>query len=237
MSIDKSKDFFGDDFEVIYQEDYSDLLRNPTEDDEEDDDYNDVLSTLSELDKDTEHTKRKRAGKRRKAPNLISPAARTAKTGGKVVFRLANILLRTAALILTAVIFYLLAVNFWENHSAYGDVFRAFTERNYVLAAYTAVALLLLLFEFFTFLLILTGSKKSDRNDRRLDTGRGLFSFVFIYTGAYLSYLMYTWIPASPEPLQGVQGALRVYGSLHTTLLPLCIAGIVSCLIRKFLIR
>ena len=43
-----TEDFFGDDFEVIYQEDFPDL--NFFED--EDDDYRDVLSNLSELDDD-----------------------------------------------------------------------------------------------------------------------------------------------------------------------------------------
>ena len=237
MSIDKTKDFFDDDFEVIYQEDDSELPFHSTADDEYDDDYRDVLSTLSEQDEDSGDTLKKRRGKRRKAPNIISPAVKTVRTGGKAAFKLINILLRTATLILTAAIFYLLAVSFWRNHGAYGDLFRAFTEENYVLAAYGAVALFLLLTEFLTFLMVLTGSKKGGQKDQRLDTGRGLFSFVFIYAGSYLSYLLNTRIPASPAPLQGIQGALSVYGSLHTALLPLCIAGIISCLIRKFLIR
>ena len=235
MSINKTKDIFYDDFEVIYQEDYSDLLRDAADDD--DDDYEDVLSTLSELDENRNNKGKNRKKKRRKAPNLVSPAAKTVKTGGKIVYKLVNLLLRTATLILTAVIFYVLAENFWKHHAAYGDVFRAFIEKNYVLAAYTGIALFLLLFEFFSFLMILTGSKKSDHKDRRLDTGKGLFSFIFIYAGAFLSYLLCGLIPSSPAFLQGVQGALNVYGSMHTTLLPLCIAGIISCLIRKFLVR
>ncbi len=237
MSISRTKNIFDDDFEVIYQEDYSHILRDAANEDDEDDDYEDVLSTLSELDENTKKPRKKGSGKRRKTPNLVSPAAKTVKTGGKVIYKLGNILLRTTTLILTAIIFCLLAQSFWKNHGAYGDVFCAFIEKNYVLAAYTGVALFLLLFEFFTFLLILTGSKKSDRKDRFLDTGRGLFSFLFIYAGAFLSYLFGELIPASPDPLAGIQGALTVYGNLHTTLLPLCTAGIISCLIRKFLIR
>ncbi len=236
MSINRTKDIFDDDFEVIYQEDYSEILRDAA-DDAEEDDYEDILSTLSELDENTKSTGKNTRRKRRKAPNLVSPAAKTVKTGGKIVYNLVNILLRTATLILTAVIFYLLAENFWKNHSAYGDVFRAFIEKNYILAAYAGIALFLLLFEFFTFLLVLTGSKKSDHRDRRLDTGRGLFSFIFIYAGSFLSYLLNELIPSLPAFLQGVRGALNVYGSIHTQLLPLCIAGIVSCLIRRFFVR
>ena len=232
MSMNKTKDIFDDDFEVIYQEDYSELLRNAA-DNNDDDDYEDVVSTLSELDQSVKRTGKNGKKKRRKAPNLAAPAAKTIKTGSKVVCKIVNLLLRTATLTLTALIFCLLA----KNHGAYGDVFYAFIERNYILCAYAGIALFLLLFEFFTFLMILTGSRKRDRQDRRIDTGKGLFSFIFIYACSFLSYLLNGLIPSSPSPLQGIQGALNVYGSLHTLLFPLCTAGIISCLIRKFFIR
>lgn len=235
-SMRKTKDIFDDNFEVIYQEDYSDILRDDYEEDKNDDDYEDVLSSLSELDAEYENgTRRNR--KRRKVPNLAPPTAKTVKTGGKVIFRLVNILLRTASLLLTAAITYILAVHFWKNHAAYGDVFRTFIEGNYILVSYAAVALFLVLFEFFTFLLILTRSKKSNHKERYLDTGRGMFSFVFICAGAWLAYMLNGLIPASPAPLQGVQGALLVYGTLRNTLTPLCIGGVISCLIRRFFIR
>lgn len=236
MSMNKTKDIFDDDFEVIYQEDYSELLRNAADNDD-DDDYEDVVSTLSELDQNEKRNGKNGKKKRRKAPNLAAPAAKTVKTGSKVVCKIVNLLLRTAALTLTALIFCLLAENFWKNHGAYGDVFYAFIEKNYILCAYAGIALFLLLFEFFTFLMILTGSRKRDRQDRRIDTGKGLFSFIFIYACSFLSYLLNGLIPSSPSPLQGIQGALNVYGSLHTLLFPLCTAGIISCLIRKFFIR
>ena len=70
MSKNKTKDIFDDDFEVVYQEDYSELLRGAA-DGEEDDDYEDVLSTLSELDENVKNTDKNRRRKRRKAPNLV----------------------------------------------------------------------------------------------------------------------------------------------------------------------
>ena len=148
-----------------------------------------------------------------------------------------NLLLRSAALILTAIIIYTLTMNFWKNHSAYGSLFQVFTRENYILTAYLAVAGFLLLFELTAFLLILFAGKKTDRRGIRYDTGRGLFSFVFIYAGSYLSFFLNSLIPASPAPLQGIQGALLVYGSMRSALLPLCIAGIISCLIRRFVVR
>lgn len=241
--------YFDDDFEVIYDGDLPDL---PSEEDD-DDDYYDVLSNLSELD----HTKkidyvkenvdkprqkerrREKAQekKKRRMPNLLSPAARTAKTGARAALQVANMLLRCATLILILLIMWLLARNFWDNHSALGNIARMVSEKNYVLGGYTGVALFLLLFELITFLMILFGKKRSSRNGRLLDTGRGLLSFIIIYIGSYLSALLYTLVPASPEALQGVQAALLVYGSLQSALLPLCTAGVVSCLVRRFLIR
>ena len=238
--------YFDDDFEVIYDGDLPDL---PSEEDD-DDDYYDVLSNLSELDHtkkidyvkenvDTPRQKERRREKaqekkKRRMPNLLSPAA---KTGARAALQVANMLLRCATLILILLIMWLLARNFWDNHSALGNIARMVSEKNYVLGGYTGVALFLLLFELITFLIVLFGKKRSSRNGRLLDTGRGLLSFIIIYIGSYLSALLYTLVPASPEALQGVQAALLVYGSLQSALLPLCTAGVVSCLVRRFLIR
>ena len=224
--------YFDDDFEVIYDGNLPDL---PSEEDD-DDDYYDVLSNLSELDHtkkidyvkenvDTPRQKERRREKaqekkKRRMPNLLSPAARTAKTGARAALQVANMLLRCATLILILLIMWLLARNFWDNHSALGNIARMVSEKNYVLGGYTGVALFLLLFELITFLMVLFGKKRSS-----------------IYIGSYLSALLYTLVPASPETLQGVQAALLVYGSLQSALLPLCTAGVVSCLVRRFLIR
>ena len=166
-----TEDFFDDDFEVIYQEDFPDL--NFFED--EDDDYRDVLSNLSELDDDddidyleenydydeyedeeensSEEDKKKRK-MRRRVPNLLSPAEKAVKIGGKIIYKAVNLLLRGATLILIAIITYTLTVNFWNNYSAYGDIFHAITDKNYILGAYAGIALFLLLFEVITFLMV-----------------------------------------------------------------------------------
>ena len=275
MSINK-KDFFDDDFEVIYEGDLPDLPE------ENHDNYEDVLQKLADLDKEYETSyhsqkplgnnrndydddydyddydydddydddgsrRRSKSGKRaesktkkkkrRKMPNLLSPVSKTAKAGGKAAFKIANLILRAATLILIAIIFCILAVNFWKNYSAFGSIATAVAQKNYALAAYAVVAVFLLLFELITFFRVLSGSKKSGRNGRYVDTGKGLFSFLFIYAGSLLSALFYGLIPASPQPLAGVSGALLVYGSLRSTLFALCAAGVISCLIRKFAIR
>ncbi len=263
MSIDNKKsaenteDFFNDDFEVVYQEEYySNFLRKELEakpsdsyktdngyddsfDDSDDNRYDDGYDDYDNYDDydDYGYSRRTSYKKRLLAPDLISPASKTAKTGFKIIYRLINLLLRSATLILIGVITYTLAVNFWKNHGAYGDILRAVAENNYILGAYAAVAAFLILFECIAFLLVLGTSKKSDRRGRRVDSGRGLFSFVFIYGAAYMAYFLNGLVPLTPAPLLGVQGALRVFGSMRFTLLPLCVAGIISCLVRKFAIR
>lgn len=264
MSINRNDNFddiFDDNFEVIYEGELPDIPAP------KDDNYKDVLASLSELDNtrkidyleenytasfDTDvndhvtdnsasgrqSNKNSKNKKHRKMPNLLSPAAKTAKAGGKLLYNTVNLLLRAGTLILIACTAGVLAVNFWKNYGTYGNISNAIAQENYILGAYFGVALFLLLVECISFLMVLFGSKTNGgRDGRRMDTGRGLFSFIFIYTGSYLSSMFARLIPASPAPLQGVQGALTVYGSLNSTLLILCAAGIISCLIRRFLVR
>ena len=228
------------DYEDGYDADYD--YNNERYDTDYDYDYNNERYDADYDDYDgygnRQYGGRSNYGRRRhKVPDLISPTARTAKNGVTILCRLINLLLRSATLILIAVIIYILAMNFWKNHSAYGNPLQALTERNYILAAYAAVAAFLLLFEVFSFLLVLATSKRNDRLGRRVDTGRGLFSFIFIYAGSYLAFFFNGLVPLTPSPLLGVQGALKIYGSMRTVLLPLCIAGIISCLVRKFAVH
>lgn len=259
-------DFFDGNFEVTYGEDLFDIPDRQDSDnrnsrkgnyeddyddyddyeDDYDDNYEDALSCLDELDPydsessegpEADKCKRRKKKKRKKLPNLLSPVAKTAKTGGKIIYKVVNLLLRCATLILIALIFYKLALAFWQNHSALGSAFTMINGKNYTLAAYFGVALFLLLFELIAFLLVLTGSKKGSHKGRPADKGRGLFSFIFIGGCSYLAWMLNPLVPTSPEPLQGVKSALIVYGSLHSALIGLCVAGVISCLIRKFFIR
>lgn len=233
-----------DDYSDDYNDDYDDYDDGYDSYDDGYDDY-DNYNDYHSRDNYNRNNRRgngyryadRRQNNRRDRLTLAFPAARSVKTGGRIICKLVNLLLRSAALILTAIIIYTLTMNFWKNHSAYGSLFQVFTGENYILTAYLAVAGFLLLFELTAFLLILFAGKKTDRRGIRYDTGRGLFSFVFIYAGSYLSFFLNSLIPASPAPLQGIQGALLVYGSMRSALLPLCIAGIISCLIRRFVVR
>ena len=91
------------------------------------------------------------------------------------------------------------------------------------MGAYAAFALFLLLFELISFLWALTGPcAYGDRGTKRVDTGRGLFSFLFIGITVIAAGIFWNLIPSSPSPLTGLAGGLQLYGSLKGILLPLC---------------
>lgn len=313
MSLNKKKtqstsDIFDDDFEVIYEGDLPDISI-----DDDDDDYRDVLSGLSDIDhtdyikkndydrltkqlkqknkksakKNKKHSKsdnffdtayydedifdddddsyngriddyddnydddyddyddrdsRKKDKKRKKrrsgkVPNVAKPIAKTAKTGGKILFKFINLLLRIGTLLLIAWIIYLLGFHFLTNAGSFGNIISRLTAADQELIAYLALAAVLLLYEIIIFFCVLGGSKKQNRNGSMIDNGRGLTSFIIIAAGSYLSAIFAGIVPQAPAALLGIHNALTVYGGLKTTLLPICIAGVVSCIIRKFIIK
>ena len=273
-----TQDFFDDDFEVIYEDDLDDLLKNSFikdddepddyyyDDDEFDDDYgidddydiddyddddydNRRNRSKSPKQKDPKKSKKnsgkdkdsddkqKKSKKKHGLPNVVSPAAKAAKTGTRLIFKILNMILKAATLILIAVIIYLLASTFGKNCSTYGNPLLITEEKNYILMAYLGTAGVLIFYEVITFFWVLMGRGKQGRNGQNQDTGRGLFSFLFVGITSFLSYMLYSLIPVSPEALEGLQGGLMVYGSLCQKLLPICIAGAISCLVRRFVIR
>ena len=182
-----------------------------------------------------EKNRRKKRGV--KIPNVAKPVAKTAKTGGKILFKFINFLLKMGTLLLIAWIIYLLGLHFLTNVGPFGNIISRLTAADQELIAYLAVAGVLLLYEIIIFFCVLGGSRKQGRDGNTIDNGRGLTSFIIIAAGSYLSAVFASLIPQIPAALQGIQSALTVYGSLKNTLLPICAAGVVSCIIRKFIIK
>ena len=226
----KGKDNFFD--TSYYDEDFLDELDDELYDDDiaMDDDYDD-----SRNGRKKEKNRRKKRGV--KIPNVAKPVAKTAKTGGKILFKFINFLLRMGTLLLIAWIIYLLGLHFLTNVGPFGNIISRLTAADQELIAYLAVAGVLLLYEIIIFFCVLGGSRKQGRDGNTIDNGRGLTSFIIIAAGSYLSAVFASLIPQIPAALQGIQSALTVYGSLKNTLLPICAAGVVSCIIRKFIIK
>lgn len=186
-------------------------------------------------DKPKENRSRRKSSSSKPNGAILSPIKTTAKYGGKTIYKTASIMIRFVSLLLIAGTAVFLAYNFWKGCAPYGDPLTAAEEKNIVLAAYGAVAGFFLLFECISFLWAMTRVRiRERRTTYKEDTGRGLFSFLFIYVCSYASFWINHIVPQSPDVLKGIHGALDVFGSMHNTLFGLCLAGVISCLIRKY---
>lgn len=170
-------------------------------------------------------------------PSLPFPAKKKAKYGTKAIYHVARSVVRIVSFLITAGTLGVLAYNFWRGAAPYGDPQTILTEKNYELAAYAVVAAVFLLFEFIALLWSMTRMRiREGRKVYKEDTGRGLSSFIFLYIASYLSFLLCSFLPDTSGTyavLNGIEGALDVFGSLHNMLLGLCAAGVISCLVRR----
>lgn len=160
-----------------------------------------------------------------------TPLAAPIQKGGKTVSRISHSLFRNLSLILILVIIGFMAYNFLRGSAPYGDIQNEIVSQTYteVLASYFAIAAFFILYELFSALWAMTRA-----GYYREDTGRGMFSFFFIYICSHAAFFISNWIPETPDFLRGVKGALEVFGSMHNVLFGLCAAGVISCMIRKY---
>ncbi len=175
------------------------------------------------------HARRKRSGQ--------TPIAAPIKKGGRTVYRISQTIFRNLSVILILAITGFMAYNFLRGSAPYGDIENAVVSQNYtlVLASYFAVAAFFIVFELFSALWAMTRVRVYDETGYyKEDVGRGMFSFFFIYICSYGAFLVNNWIPERFESLQGIRGALDVFGSMHNVLFGLCAAGVISCLFRKY---
>lgn len=232
-------DYDGYDSDTDYYDDYDD------DDDDYDNDYyyDDYNSNGRDSkkkkrnDKQDPDSKKSKKKKRRGLPNVGKPVANIAKTGINATKKLVGTILRTATLILIAIIILLLLKTFLTHAGTYGKILLLGQTKDATLIAYLAVGGVLIGYELLNFFWAASRTRARSRHNNRLDTGRGLLSFVIIYAGSYLAAMFSHLIPSSPSWLTGVQGGLSIYGGLKATLLPLCIAGVVSCVVRKIIVR
>ena len=165
------------------------------------------------------------------------PLAAPIRRGGRALSRAAAALIRclTAVLILAAAAY--VTYTFWRASTPHGDILESVRTRkiSMTLAAYLCVAAIFLLFEFIALLWSMTRVRvKDEPGYRKEDAGRGLGSFLLVFVSSYLAFLLYRFLPETPEILYGLKGALEVYGSMHNVLFGFCAAGVVSCLVRRY---
>ena len=249
--------YFDDDFEVVYEdlEDLGSYLSEDSSDNNDDyddyDDYDGDTDYYDDYDYDDDddydddyddydynnNGRDSKKKKRRGLPNVGKPVANIAKTGINATKKLVGTILRAATLILIALIILTLLKAFLSNAGSYGKILLLGQTKDTTLIAYLAVGAVLVGYELLNFFWAASRTRARSRHNNRLDTGRGLLSFVIIYAGSYLAAMFSHLIPSSPSWLTGVQGGLSIYGGLKATLLPLCIAGVVSCVVRKIIVR
>lgn len=241
---DDYDDYDGD---TDYYDDYYD--DDDYDDDDDDDDYDDDYDDYDYNNNGKDSKKKKRNNKqdpdskkskkkkRRELPNVGKPVANIAKTGINATKKLVGTILRAATLILIAIIILLLLKTFLTHAGTYGKILLLGQTKDATLIAYLAVGGVLIVYELLNFFWAASRTRARSRHNNRLDTGRGLLSFVIIYAGSYLAAMFSHLIPSSPSWLTGVQGGLSIYGGLKAALLPLCIAGVVSCVVRKIIVR
>lgn len=242
---DDYDDYDGYDGDTDYYDDYDDYDYDYDDDDDYDDDYDDYdynsngrdSKKKKRNDKQNPDSKKSKKKKRRGLPNVGKPVANIAKTGINATKKLVGTILRAATLILIAIIILLLLKTFLTHAGTYGKILLLGQTKDATLIAYLAVGGVLIGYELLNFFWAASRTRARSRSNNRLDTGRGLLSFVIIYAGSYLAAMFSHLIPSSPSWLTGVQGGLSIYGGLKATLLPLCIAGVVSCVVRKIIVR
>ena len=177
---------------------------------------------------------RKKFRKRRSGVHLAAPIQK----GGRTLSRISGIIIRQLTLILILAVSIYVTYTFWRASVPYGDISESIRQKSFsqTLLAYLTVVAIFLLFEIISFFWAMTRVRVRDAGGIwKEDTGRGLTSFIIVFVTSYLAFLFNRFVPSSPDILYGLKGALLVYGSMHNALMGLCAAGVVSCLVRKYL--
>lgn len=251
----KPTDFFDDDFEVIYEDDityteedsyepstyrdYSDFDTFDTEDEEE---FSNPRTYTSYEDEDenkppVRKKKPSKSRKKRKRRRPLTHLAAPIQKGGDAVFGLARSVTRNLSLLLMIGTTIFMCYNFWRGSAPYGDIEHAIATNTYTpkIAAYFSVVTILLFYQIISMLWTMTKARVRDEYGRhKEDVGRGRNSFIALFLLSYAAFIFHRWIPETHEVLHGLKGALDVFGSMHNVLFGLCLAGVISCLFRKY---
>lgn len=171
--------------------------------------------------------------KKRRGVPLASPI----RKGGMVLSRIIHAVVSslTVCLILASVIYVIWT--FWRASTPYGDIVNAAQTKSIseTLAAYLCVPAVFVFWELiFLFWSMSRVKVRGEYGSRRVDTGRGLSSFVLVFASSYAAFLFSSLIPEMNDLLIGLKAGLDVYGSMHNVLFGFCCAGVISCIVRKF---
>lgn len=242
--MNSNKDFsdlFDENFEITYENepgDFSEISRSTGTDRQN---RRAVESQWDEYENEDEDRipRQRRAKSSKKKAGGVHLAAPIQK-GGRTLSRVSGILIRQLSLILILAVSAYVLYTFWRASVPYGDIMESLGRKSFspTLLAYLSIPAVFLIFELISFFWALTKVRNRDADGIwKEDRGRGLTSFLITFAASYLAFLLNRLVPATPDFLYGLKGALLVYGSMHNTLLGLCAAGVISCLVRRYLAR
>lgn len=159
------------------------------------------------------------------------------RKGGDAALHMVQSILRNLSAILILASVAIILWHFWRSSTPYGDFAQALDTLVVppALAAYLSIVALIVLYELIS--LLWTMSKPlfyDEYGSYRADVGRGSVSFICLYLCSYAAFWIHDHIPEWSELFRGIKGALDVFGSLHNLLFGLCLAGVISCLVRKY---
>ena len=213
---------------------YAQQPSNRYDDDDIDYDYND--DDDDDYDYDFPKSRRRKSGPTRLAAPL--------QKGGNALYKVSKTFIRNLTILLILIIIAILAYNFYIGSAPYGDLENSLESQAFspTFLAYAAVAAIVIFCEIIALFRSMTKERIRDEYGVHWeDVGRGRNSFIILYICSYAAFLFGDFIPenievlpASIEILKGIKGALAVFGSLHNQLFGLCVAGVVSCVIRKY---
>lgn len=217
--------------------------RNDYDDNNDDDLYSDERHSSrrssgrddSDYDMD-DRDDRRRSSRRRRGKGV--PLAAPIRKGGRALSKLAQAIVRSLTAILIIATSVYVTWTFWRASTPYGDIMDMIENRQptMTMAAYLSCVAIFILFESISLIWSMTKVRVRDGyTSWKEDAGRGITSFIIVFAVSYLAFFISPLLPDSPEIIYGLKGALDVYGSMHNVLLGLCAAGIISCLVRKYL--
>jgi hypothetical protein len=198
--------------------------------------YDDDMDYDDDDDYDFPKSRRRKSGPTRLAAPL--------QKGGNALYKVSKTFIRNLTILLIFIIIAILAYNFYVGSAPYGDLENSLESQAFspTFLAYAAVAAIVIFCEIIALFRSMTKERIRDEYGVHWeDVGRGRNSFIILYICSYAAFLFGDFIPenieilpACIEILKGIKGALAVFGSLHNQLFGLCVAGVVSCVIRKY---
>ena len=240
---DKGPTLFDEGFEVTYDEPI-DLI--DIDNDIKDNGRNNKKHNNAPKERPSENTKNVNK-KRPVNPNTdkipvvkrVTKASRPKAYGNRHIYDTSFYVIRTASIIIAVSIILLLTIDFLRGAAPYGDITTILQTYDIELIAYLAVSGCIILLYSLLLLFSFVRDKVVKRGRTyKLDMGKGIGTFISLYILSYIAFIACAIIPDTFDNMgytfiDGIIGALDVFGSMHNILLGMCVAGVISCMARK----